>query len=121
MVPARTAARLGLAHRRVEELVLVAKAQWRWVRRGVRRMVRGARTWSTPFGEHPGDHVRVERAADDGRGAARVPPGPAAPRSTPGRGARPVTNFCRSLGVRPPQCPDKLGSVAPQSTRSNVT
>ena len=42
----------------------MAKAQWRWVRRGVRRMVRGARTWSTPFGEHPGDHVRVERAAD---------------------------------------------------------
>ena len=36
-------------------------------------MVRGARTRSTPFGEHPGNHVRAEGADADGRRAARGP------------------------------------------------
>ena len=49
------------------------RPQWRWVRRDVGHMVWDTRTRSTPFGEHPGDHVRAEGADGDGRGAAPWP------------------------------------------------
>jgi hypothetical protein len=87
-VPATAAARLGGFYRRVEELLLVAKAQWRWVRRDVGHMVwRCARvvealrrsTQATTCGPRE----RPETAAE--------PPvalgGPAAPRAPP-RGRR---------------------------------
>ena len=106
-VPAAAAARLGGFYRRVEELLLVAKAQVSWVRRDVGHMVWGrARVVDAPRRSTQattcGPRERPETATE--------PPvalgGPAAPRAPPRHGRR-----CRKFlerGVRAPTDPDKV-------------
>ena len=88
-VPAAAAARLGGFYRRVEELLLVAKAQVSWVRRDVGHMVWGrARVVDAPRRSTQattcGPRERPETATE--------PPvalgGPAAPRAPPRHGRR---------------------------------
>ena len=86
MVPAGAAARLGLAHRRVEELLLVVKAQWRWVRHMVwgRAHVVDALRRSTQA-TTCGPRERPETAAEPPAALG----GPAAPRAPPRRAEMP--------------------------------
>ena len=86
MVPAAAAARLGLAHRRVEELLLVVKAQWRWVRHMVwgRAHVVDALRRSTQA-TTCGPRERPETAAEPPAALG----GPAAPRAPPRRAEMP--------------------------------